>query len=358
MEEFQISIIGIIIILAFYLPGYFFRKFYFSNFSTKQLGMGDWYDRFFMSIFLGMLIQFLSASILHRNFSLYYDKITVPINRFLEELIKQKIPELDFTNLKTLTLYLIITMCFSCFLGIAIRNVVRFTKLDLYYAPFRFANIWHYYFRGEIVKIKDFQLLNKKNGKWVLTRADILVNTEKDNEKILYNGIISQYDLSTKSDKLERIYLTKAKIYKKSDGFKGFKEIPGDIFIIENSQILNINLSYDILSKAIGKKKKIKEYVIYCTAILILFAPSLVVPYFYFHKVSFLSNVAAMILSMFGLLLFYSGISMIFLNKEKYTEKYKANNKMWVLGVIFLMIFMLLFLIKLLLYPELSLFKF
>lgn len=45
--DFQVSIIGIVLVLAFYLPGYFFRKLYFSGFSTKQFGLGEWYDRFF-----------------------------------------------------------------------------------------------------------------------------------------------------------------------------------------------------------------------------------------------------------------------------------------------------------------------
>jgi len=57
--DFQASIIGIVLVLAFYLPGYFFRKLYFSGFSTKQFGLGEWYDRFFLNILLGMISKYL-----------------------------------------------------------------------------------------------------------------------------------------------------------------------------------------------------------------------------------------------------------------------------------------------------------
>lgn len=77
--DFQVSIIGIILILAFYLLGYFFRKLYFSGFSTKQFGMGEWYDRFFLSIFFGIIIQFITINILKENFQFNFNSISEPV---------------------------------------------------------------------------------------------------------------------------------------------------------------------------------------------------------------------------------------------------------------------------------------
>ena len=92
--DFQVSIIGIILILAFYLPGYFFRRFYFSGFSTKQFGLGEWYDRFFVSIFLGMIIQFLTVKILRDNFQFNFDTVGEPINQFYNKIMDKKLPDL------------------------------------------------------------------------------------------------------------------------------------------------------------------------------------------------------------------------------------------------------------------------
>jgi len=120
-------------------------------------------------------------------------------------------------------------MLFGSAFGLIGRNLIRITKLDVSSSTFRFANIWHYYFRGEIVKTKDFKAI-LKTGKWVSTRADILVDFEKDEKNVLYTGIISQYDLSHKSDKLERIYLTRATRYSSKE--RKFKQIPGRHFNI------------------------------------------------------------------------------------------------------------------------------
>lgn len=91
--------------------------------------------------------------------------------------------------------------------------MIRISKLDIYTSTFKYANIWHYYFRGDIVRTKDFKSALSKKRKWVSIRADILLDFEKDDKNVLYSGVVSQYDLSQKSDKLERLYLTGAKRY-------------------------------------------------------------------------------------------------------------------------------------------------
>jgi len=204
--DFQVSIIGIILVLAFYLPGYFFRRLYFSGFSTKQFGLGEWYDRFFISIFLGMIIQYITIKILKDNFDFNFDTVSQPITQFYNQIMDKKLPDLDYTNLRNGIFYLFLSMAFGSVFGFIARKIVRIARLDITFSTLRFANIWHYYFKGEMVNTKDFRIAIPKKGKWVSTRADVLADFEKDEKNILYTGIISQYDLSHKSDKLERIY--------------------------------------------------------------------------------------------------------------------------------------------------------
>ena len=250
--DFQVSIIGILLVLAFYLPGYFFRKLYFSGFSTKQFGLGEWYDRFFLSIFLGMIIQYLTIKILRDSFHFNFNSISQPVTQFYNQVVDKKLPDLDYTNLRNGIFYLFLSMVFGGFFGFIARKVVRIAKLDITFSTLRFANIWHYYFKGEIVKTNDFKIAIPKKGKWVSTRADVLADFEKDEKNILYTGIISQYDLSHKSDKLERIYLTQAMRYSVNE--KAFKDIPGDVFILDCNRILNMNLSYDFIDTYKGKE--------------------------------------------------------------------------------------------------------
>ena len=51
------------------------------------------------------------------------------------------------------------------------RKIVRIAKLDITFSTLRFANIWHYYFKGEMVKTKDFRIAIPKKGKWLSTRG-------------------------------------------------------------------------------------------------------------------------------------------------------------------------------------------
>ncbi len=156
-----------------------------------------------------MIIQYLTIRILRDSFHFNFNSISQPVAQFYNEVIDKKLPDLDYTNLRNAIIYLLVSMVFGCFFGFIARKVVRLAKLDITFSTLRFANIWHYYFKGEMVKTKDFGIAIPKKGKWVTTRADVLADFEKDEKNILYTGIVSQYDLSHKSDKLERIYLTR-----------------------------------------------------------------------------------------------------------------------------------------------------
>ena len=322
--DLQVSIISIILILAFYLPGYFFRKFYYSGFSTKQVAIEEWYNRFFKSIFYGMVIQFITAKILRDNFHFNFDTISSPLNQVYTNITKDKLPDLDYTNFRNTILYLMLSMTFASIFGLATRNLVRLTKLDVLSPTFRYANIWHYYFRGDILKTNDFKGIAKK-GKWLSTRADILVDFEKDEKNILYTGIISQYDLSHKSDKLERVYLTGAQRYSTKEGSAGFKTIPGDILILDCSRILNINLSYDFIQNNQSVQNKIGITIFKATSGVIIFSPFLIIPYYFFGSVGIIRTVLGMFESLGIIILLLTSVSIIFTKEEKFSNKYKST---------------------------------
>ena len=128
--DFQVSIFSIILILAFYLPRYYFRRFYYSDFSTKQLGSGEWYDRFFKSIFYGTVLQLVILKILRENFRINYDSVSTPINQIFRKIWEGKLPNLDYSNFSNAISYLILSVILSCLAGYLFRRFIRFIKID------------------------------------------------------------------------------------------------------------------------------------------------------------------------------------------------------------------------------------
>lgn len=346
--DFQISIIGIILILAFYLPGYFFRKMYFSGFSTKQFGMGEWYDRFFLSIFFGMVIQFVTLIILRENFGFNFSSVSEPLSLLYSNLLENKLPDIDFVNFGKALFYLFLSMLFGGVFGFFLRNVIRITKLDIRTSTFKYANIWHYYFRGDIVRTKDFRKSLNKTGKWISTRADILLDFEKDEKNVLYSGIISQYDLSHKSDRLDRVYLTDSKRYSNKD--KCFKIIPGDILILDGNRILNINLSYDYLERDKGKKAKVLTALGSILLLLLILSPVIIIPSFFSGEIGMFQIVLGILESCLTIIFIIVALKISFTKKVAWSAKY-GNKRLKSLGIVFILILVLLFFLKITLFP-------
>jgi len=322
--DFQVSVIGIIVVLAFYLPGYFFRKGYYSGFSTKQIGMEESYDRFFKSIFYGALLQFLIIKILHDNFTFNYNSASAPINQLYRYFQNNKLPDLSYINYKTAISYLFVSSLFAGATGFVLRLIVRKAGIDVRFTSFRYANIWHYYFRGDILKTNDFRTIAEK-GKWFSTRVDVLVDFEKDEKNVLYSGVLSQYDLSPKSDKLERIYLTQAMRYSAKAGSEGFKPIPGDILVLEYCRVINMNLSYDFIERNKGRKKAILSVAIGIITPIILFSPIYLIPHFFYGRVNLLHTILGIISAMVSLVYLLACVMII--TQNKFYQKYPKGSR-------------------------------
>lgn len=335
--DFQVSIIGIIVVLAFYLPGYFFRKGYYSGFSTKQIGMEEWYDRFFKSVFYGLILQFFIISVVKDNFHFTYNSVSTPINQLYSYLKKDQLPDLTYANYKAAIIYLFISTTFAVATGFVIRQIVRKTRIDIRFTSFRYANIWHYYFRGDILKTNDFKLITPK-GKVISTRADVLVDFEKDDKNILYSGIISQYDLSPKSDKLERIYLTQATRYSVKE--QKFKDIPGHILVLDCHRILNMNLSYNLIEIRKERKKTflstagaILAPASGILALLVFFSPVYLIPHFFYGKVNLFHTVLGVLFAILSLI--YLMASVMVLAQKKFDKKYPSGNRLSAFAISF-----------------------
>ncbi|MEX2410968.1 MAG: hypothetical protein WD607_06270 [Candidatus Paceibacterota bacterium] len=248
--NFNITFFTIIYIVALIIPGVFFKRFYFQGAFNKQFGSGPFADRLLTSLFLGVVSQFLAYKILKDVLSLNFDDIWNRINTFLNN----KIPDLSEAELVNSIWYFLGTVILSSILGSLCFWLVRYFKLDLYFKVFRFSNKWHYYFKGEILKTTDFRKKDSPLVKKVVKGALIDVLTSYGgNGTVLFTGNLTQYSLN-KEEELETLYLTGVSRYKEIaetdiDGNIVGKKIipkpiPGDIFAIPYSNVLNFNVQY------------------------------------------------------------------------------------------------------------------
>ena len=172
---------------------------------------------------------------------------------------------------------------------------------------------------------------------------------------MLYTGIISQYDLSHKSDKLERIYLTQAMRYNVNE--KAFKEIPGDVFILDCNRILNMNLSYDFIDNYKGRIQKLVRISIFIFLLLLTFSPVILIPYYLFDKIGLIRTVLGVIESIFIIPIIYSAFSIAVEGSKEFKKKYGETNKAGAIIGAVISVLIIMFLLKITIFPHLVIFS-
>lgn len=276
------------------IPGIIFRRFYFYGEFSKQFNTKDpVLHSIFFSIVPGIVIQILSFIIY--SLSLDFDSSLLDVYVIFRDITSDgsngtdKLTE-DFinNNLITFLLYSLGVFTFSAFLGWSSSRLIRKRQWDKKYKLFRFKNQWYYIFSGEVLNLRKFEEAhnfsfkrNKSSQQDIfITYADILVSVSEQNDrKELYTGYVVDYDL--KSDditQLDKIYLIDTHRYKKKEKIlddsgleikdKKSKEkkptksrnrlrVPGDIFVLNAKNIVNLNLTYiPSIHKKVEKEKK------------------------------------------------------------------------------------------------------
>lgn len=251
----EVTITSIIFIVLLIVPGVFFKRFYFQGPFSKQFASGLFADRLITSIFWGILIQILSFWIFSKSFNLTFDNVKKPISEVYFKLSKNTIPDFSTQNLKLTLIYLLLSIIFSCVLGGLFNVIIRKLKIDIKFPTFRFANHWHYYFKGEILTFSDFKAINKK-GKVLSTIVDVVIDVDEGDKKKMLSGFLTQYIISQKTGELETLYLTNPSRFSNSQN--KFVEIPGDCLIIPYHRVIDMNLRYVIKED----KNKLKEQII------------------------------------------------------------------------------------------------
>ena len=147
--DFNVTFITILVLVLLYIPGYFFKRCYYTGRFTKQFTWGNFTERFITSVFWGIIIQLAAVILWYLLLHPDIDSIKNPISKFYTELMANKIPDCTFDNLIYATKYISSVIILAIVLGYFCHMTVRNLRLDKLFPVLRFANEWNYYFRGE-----------------------------------------------------------------------------------------------------------------------------------------------------------------------------------------------------------------
>ena len=271
--ESQYTVSSIIIIVWLIFPGVVFKRFYYQGQFTKQFGAGLFADRLITSLFWGIFVQIVTFVIYSRFLNFTFTGIEKQVHDFYKELSENKLPLITYKTLYYILGYLMFLVVGAAILGTIIHKTIRFFRIDIYIPVFRFANHWHYYFTGEILKTKEFKAL--KTGKWDTTIVDVVIDDGSEDPKMI-KGYLSQYTISHKTGDLESIYLTNTQRYSKTQ--QKFINVPGDCFIVLYEKVVDMNITYNQIKPNGNIKRILRAGVNFLGYIILIF--SIVYPWY------------------------------------------------------------------------------
>ena len=277
--------------ISIVIPGILFRRFFFYGEFSKQFNTKDpVLHSIFFSIIPGIVMQIICVTFYKLSFgfeSSYLDVFTIfrDITSDGSNGTQDSTKNFIENDILIFFIYSVFVFIFSAFAGWSCSRFIRARKWDKKYKLFRFKNQWYYIFSGEVLNMKKFEDAHKdafkrnkgKDQDTLMTYADILVSVSDQNDrKELYTGYVVDYDL--KSDdisKLDKVYLIDTHRYKKKNlditateekskdstkkptQSRNRIKVPGDVFVLNADNIVNLNLTYiPSIKKRIDKKKK------------------------------------------------------------------------------------------------------
>lgn len=240
--------LGFLVVLNLVLfPGLIFRRlYYYGEFSreystglslVKLLSLASvpglillvvsymTYDLFFVECNLSKIIDALK-DISNPDFRL--QKSAFPANKIL---IDYLLPFIGFEYL------------LSILFGVTFGRLVRIAGIDTRFRLLKYKNEWFYLFNGHYHRFKKLKFRMDPSKKFLFTKADVLV--EANGKSLLYSGIVVDYELKDDNcSELSKVYLRGAERYSRKEDKITKVKIPGELFVLNCQNLININLTY------------------------------------------------------------------------------------------------------------------
>ena len=250
--------ISTIFILVLILPGILFRFAYLKGPHSKQNFKPSTIDEIIWAIVPSLffhIIGFIYIDVC-TPYKIDFKVIFILVSLNLEELNFETID----INIYPFILYLSALLIASFCVGLLLRKVVIQLKLDYKFNFFRINNDWYYILTNNLNESDENKASNELTAEFI--QIDVLVKGDKE-FYIIYSGILHDFYLS-KDEGLDKICLVEVHRRRFSDDIElesanskienqklgdRYYSMPGDLFVIPYSHILNMNISYYTFSK-------------------------------------------------------------------------------------------------------------
>lgn len=241
---------GALIILLLLFPGILFRFAYLNGPYSRRNLQTSVSDEILLSLIPAFILQSLAFIIIEYGFKVFIN---------VELLIKVILGTLnqggDFIllgkSVAPFFIYNLVLFLTGYLSGKFARYIVKKNQWDMKYHSLKFNNEWYYLLSG---KLNDINGNTENMPKVQLVQVDVLVDSPDGT--VIYSGVLQTFYLS-KAEGLDRIHLSNVYRRKlkddlspelKSTDEKAFDaryySMPGDIFVIPYSQIVNLNVTY------------------------------------------------------------------------------------------------------------------
>lgn len=256
--EFNIAANTVFYISIFVIPGILLRRFYYHGEFHKEFSQGNLLERLMWTIFSSIVAILASAGVflLIRNFfgNLLPAISYSTLKEIFDLLASNELPDgTRFKEIYSDFLFLIFGVYLvSSLLGFIVHKIVISLSTSSVINLFKFKNYWYYFFRGRVKNTPK-----AKGKKYWYTEADILV--DQDGRSKMFSGKVSDYYVDSINNQLESIFLEDIKRYKFDKDSTNYElvDIPGHVFCVPYSRVLNMNLTYVMRSKGVSIWKKI-----------------------------------------------------------------------------------------------------
>ncbi len=268
-----------VLVLLMVAPGLaFFRAYHSGKFSIRysKLTITDQVFRSVVPAITGQLIIFW---LIEECSSYSVDLQTLGVillGSKDDTLLKTTLAEIS-TQLGMILSYHLAVIGIGGLLGWLIRKLVRWRKWDRKFPVLRYDNPYHYLFTGEILETKDFCAVVELGDAERIDFVFVDVVVKMDRNPMLYSGILIDYQLGSDGGMknlylrvVRRKYLAIQKANEASESglmtdLYTYYDVKGDVLLIPNEQILNLNLTYfmdneDMVKE--GDKPKVKDMIV------------------------------------------------------------------------------------------------
>ncbi len=234
-----------IILLLMLVPGFLFRRLYYSGEFSKEYFKQNFTDYLFPSLIFSILIHLFCQGfirLLGYKISLWPLFLLVGSNGSSNETSNAFLQ--IYQNIYHLFFYFTFTAFTGAVLGQLSKYFVRKLKLDRKYQLFRYQNEWHYVFTGEILDFPNIS--GQADVQPEVQYVDALVKTAEGS--VLYSGYLSHYVLSS-SNGIDQLYLSDVKrrylkANQQPENTNPYYYMPGDFTIIPYREVMNLNITY------------------------------------------------------------------------------------------------------------------